>query len=160
MALQLRVAHAADAERLVEVINPAFRKAEGYIINGDRVDFELIQSLLTKGEFLIVEDESVMAGCVYVERRGERAYLGLLSVAPERQKTGLGSTLMREAEQHCANAGCRFMDLRTINLRTDNAAFYKRRGYVETGTETFPPDVETKLPCHFITMSKPLPGKS
>jgi GNAT superfamily N-acetyltransferase len=97
-----------------------------------------------------------VAGCVYLERRGERAYLGLLSVAPERQKTGVGSMLMREAEQHCANAACRFMDLRTINLRTENLAFYKRRGYVETGTEPFPSEVETKLPCHFVKFSKPL----
>jgi GNAT superfamily N-acetyltransferase len=157
MALQLRIAQAADAERLVEVINPAFRKAEGYIIAGDRVDLELIWSLLAKGEFLIVEDEGVVAGCVYLERRGDRAYLGLLSVTPERQKTGVGSMLMREAEQRCCNTGCRFMDLRTINLRTENLTFYRRRGYVETGTEPFPSEVETKLPCYFVKFSKPLP---
>jgi GNAT superfamily N-acetyltransferase len=75
---------------------------------------------------------------------------------PERQKAGVGSTLMREAEQHCAKAGCRFMDLRIIDLRQDNHAFYKRRGYVETGTEPFRPDLETKLPCHFVNMSKSL----
>ena len=154
--MQLRIAKAADAERLAAVINPAFRKAEGYIINGDRVDLELIHSLLAKGEFLIAEEEGVVAGCVYVERRGDRAYLGLLSVSPERQKTGVGSMLMREAEQHCFNAGCRFIDLRTINLRTENLTFYRRRGYVETGTEPFPSGVETKLPCHFVNMSKPL----
>lgn len=160
MGLQLRLARATDAEHLVDVINAAFRKAEGYIIDRDRVDFELIQSLLAKGEFLIAEDDAGVAGCVYLERRADRAYLGLLSVAPERQKTGLGSMLVREAEQHCARAGCLFMDLKTINLRTDNRAFYKKRGYVETGTESLPPDVGTKLPCHFVTMSKPLPGKS
>jgi len=139
------------------VINPAFRKAEGHIIDGDRVDLQLIHSLLAQGQFLIVEDEGVMAGCVYLERRKDRAYLGLLSVTPERQKTGVGSMLMREAEQRCCNAGCRFMDLRTINLRTENLTFYRRRGYVETGTERFPSEVETKLPCHFVNMSKPLP---
>src|SRR5215469_8793715 len=106
MALQLRLAQTVDAERLVEVINPAFRKAEGYIINGDRVDLALIQSLLAKGEFLIAEDEAGVAGCVYLEPREDRTYLGLLSVTPERQKTGVGSMLMREAEQHSANAGC------------------------------------------------------
>lgn len=151
MALQLRPAQPGDAERLVQVINAAFRQAEGYIIDRDRVDLELIHSLLAKGEFLIAEDGSALAGCVYLERRGDRAYLGLLSVAPERQKSGVGSMLMREAEQRCAKAGCRFID-----LRKDNHAFYKRRGYVETGTEPFRPDLETKLPCHFVNMSKPL----
>ena len=156
MALHIRVAKPEEAERLVPLINAAFVKAEGYIIDRDRVDLELIQSLLAKGEFLIAEDGAALAGCVYLERRGDRAYLGLLSVAPERQKSGIGSMLMREAEQRCAKAGCRFMDLRIIDLRKDNHAFYKRRGYVETGTEPFRPDLETKLPCHFVNMSKPL----
>ena len=156
MALQLRPAQAGDAERLVEVINAAFRQAESYIIDRDRVDLELIQSLLAKGEFLIAVDGTALAGCVSLERRGDRAYVGLISVAPERQKSGVGSMLMREAEQHCARAGCRFVDLKIIDLRQDNHAFYKRRGYVETGTEPFRPDLKTKLPCHFVNMSKPL----
>jgi hypothetical protein len=56
MSLQFRLAHAADTKRLVEVINAAFRQAESYIIDRDRVDLELIQSLLAKGEFLLAED--------------------------------------------------------------------------------------------------------
>ena len=141
----------------MDLINAAFRKAEGYIIDRDRVDLEVVDSLLAKGEFLVAEEESALAGCVYLEFRAERAYLGLLSVDPARQKAGIGSMLMREAELRCAKVGCRFMDLRIIDLRRDNHAFYKRRGYVETGTEPFPSDLDTKLPCHFVNMSKPLP---
>ena len=43
-----------------------------------------------------------------------------------------------------------------VNLRTELTPFYQRRGYVETGTQPFPSDVQTKQPCHFITMAKPL----
>jgi N-acetylglutamate synthase-like GNAT family acetyltransferase len=155
--VQLRIAGNADVEGLMDLINAAFRKAEGYIIDRDRVDLEVVESLLAKGEFLVAEEESSLAGCVYLELRGERAYLGLLSVDPTRQKAGVGSMLMREAELHCDRAGCRFIDLKTIDLRKDNRAFYKRRGYVETGTEPFPSDLDAKLPCHFVNMSKPLP---
>lgn len=154
--MKIHLAQDTDAEGLVTLINAAFREAESYIIDRDRVDLELVRSLLAKGEFLVAGDEGVLTGCVYLERRGERAYLGLLSVSPERQKAGIGSILMREAEQHCARAGCRFMDLKIIDLRKDNNAFYKRRGYMETGTEPFRPDLETKLPCHFVNMSKAL----
>lgn len=154
--MKIHLAQDTDAEGLVALINAAFREAESYIIDRDRVDLELVRSLLAKGEFLVAGDEGVLTGCVYLERRGERAYLGLLSVSPERQKAGIGSILMREAEQHCARAGCRFMDLKIIDLRKDNDEFYKRRGYMETGTEPFRPDLETKLPCHFVNMSKPL----
>ncbi len=154
--MPLRIAETADAERLRDLINAAFRRAESFIIERDRIDLEVVQSLLVKGEFLVAEDDGTLAGCVYLERRGERAYLGLLSVDPMRQKAGVGSMLMREAERHCAKAGSRFMDLRIINLRQDNRAFYQRRGYIETGTEPFPSDLATKLPCHFVNMSKPL----
>jgi GNAT superfamily N-acetyltransferase len=141
----------------MDLINVAFRKAESFIIDRDRVDLKAVQSLLAKGEFLVADDEDALAGCVYLELRGERAYLGLLSVDPARQQAGVGSILMCEAELRCAKVGCRFMDLRIIDLRRDNHAFYKRRGYVETGTEPFPSDLDTKLPCHFVNMSKPLP---
>ncbi|HTT23750.1 MAG TPA: GNAT family N-acetyltransferase [Candidatus Sulfotelmatobacter sp.] len=154
--MQVRLALANEAGRLVEVINAAFRKAESYIIDRNRVDLEFVGSLLAKGKFLVAEEEGTIVGCVYLELRGDRAYLGLLSVDPERQKAGIGSKIMREAEQRCATSGCRFVDLRVIDLRRDNHAFYKRRGYVETGTEPFPSDLQTKLPCHFIDMSKPL----
>lgn len=155
--MQVRFAQSSDAERLVALINSAFKRAEGYIIDHDRIDLQTVQSLLEKGQFLLAEDDGNLAGCVYLERRGERrTYLGLLSVAPARQKAGIGSLLMGEAENRCARAGSRFMDLRIINLREDNHGFYQRRGYVETGTEPFPSELMTKVPCYFINMSKPL----
>jgi len=154
--VQVRVAEIPDAEAIRRVINAAFRNAESFLIDRDRVDSETVHSLLKKGKFLVAEENDTLEGCVYVELRSERAYLGLLSVDPQRQKSGLGSLLMNEAERYCAGAGCKFMDLRIVNLRTENHAFYTRRGYVETGTEPFPPDLNPKLPCHFVNMSKPL----
>lgn len=154
--MEVRSAKASDADKLVELINSAFRPAEGYIIGRDRIDLETVESLFRKGEFLIAEDDGALAGCVYLEPRGDRTYLGLLSVAPDRQKAGVGSLLVKESERRCAAAGSRFMDLRTINLREDNRAFYKHRGYVEIGTEPLPAELTTKVPCHFINLSKPL----
>jgi GNAT superfamily N-acetyltransferase len=95
-------------------------------------------------------------GCVYVELRGERSYLGLLSVDPMSQQGGLGSRLMSEAEEYCRERGSRGMDILIVSLREDLPSFYKKRGYVENGTSPFPPDVPTKIPCHFINMSKSL----
>jgi GNAT superfamily N-acetyltransferase len=95
-------------------------------------------------------------GCVQVELRGERSYLGLLSVNPDCQKSGLGSKLMTAAEEYCAKAGSRFMDLRIVSVRKELPDFYHRRGYVETGTTPFTPGLEPKQPCHFVNMSKRL----
>lgn len=154
--MQLRVAENQDAETITTVINSAFNKAEAFFIDRDRIDIESVRSLMEKGKFLITENDGALKGCVYVELRGERAYLGLLSVDPKLQQAGIGTTLMKAAEDYCAKAGCHFMDLRIVNLRTENHAFYSRRGYVETGTEPFPSELAPKLPCHFVNMTKPL----
>jgi GNAT superfamily N-acetyltransferase len=112
--------------------------------------------LLKKGTFLIADDQVALCGCVYVEQRGNRSYLGLLSVDPQRQKTGLGAKLMDAAEAYCAKAGSRHMDLQIVSLRTEMSGFYRRWGYVETGTAPLPPGLNPKLPCHFVKMSKAL----
>ena len=154
--MQEREAEIDDAPAIMAVINAAFRRAESFLIDRDRVDLEMVRSLLEKGKFLVAEDGGVLAGCVYIELRGDRAYLGLLSVDPDRQKAGLGSQLMNAAENYCARAGCRFMDLRIVNVRRELPAFYRHRGYVETGTAPFTPGLNPKVPCHFVEMSKPL----
>lgn len=159
--MQLRVADFQYAGAIASVINAAFRQAESFLIDRDRIDPDEVRKLLQAGVFLVVEeqvaeDRGMVRGCVFVELRDDRSYLGLLSVDPQLQKSGLGSKLMNAAEDYCAKAGSRFMDLRIVNVRKELPAFYHRRGYTDTGTEPFPPGKNPKLPCHFVTMSKPL----
>ena len=153
---EIRVANSSDAEKITAVINAAFRIAEGFFVDGNRITLAEVRQSLTTGVFLVAEDANGIAGCVYLEPRGERAYLGLLSVDPSRQQSGLGSRLMAAGEEYCRARGARFMDIYIVNLRTELPAFYEHRGYVQNGTTPFPPDVPTKQPCHFINMSKPL----
>jgi GNAT superfamily N-acetyltransferase len=115
-----------------------------------------VRALLEKGKFLLAEDAGKLAGCVYIELRGERGYFGLLAVDPTLQRSGLGSRLVATAEDECRSAGCRFMDLTLVNLRTELPAFYRRFGYVESGTLPFPSDQHANQPCHLVMMSKPL----
>ena len=159
--MQVRVAEARDAEAIVAVINVAFRLAEGFLIDRDRIDLATVQELLQKGTFQVAEDtvaeENFLCGCVYVEPRGrDRSYLGLLAVDPRLQKSGIGSQLMQAAEAYCAKAGSRFMDLRIVSVRKELPAFYRRHGYAETDIEPFTPGLNPKVPCHFVWMSKPL----
>ncbi|HJX90541.1 MAG TPA: GNAT family N-acetyltransferase [Pyrinomonadaceae bacterium] len=154
--IRTRLANSGDAEKITALINLAFKGAENFFVEGDRIDLKSVLELLEKGEFVIAESQGVMAGCVYIEPRGDRTYLGLLSVEPSRQQSGLGSLLMMAAEERCRARGDRFIDMLIVNLREELPGFYKKHGYVETGTSPFPEDVETKLPCHFINMSKEL----
>ncbi|HEX6719870.1 MAG TPA: GNAT family N-acetyltransferase [Pyrinomonadaceae bacterium] len=154
--LPVRIAAPADAANITAVINAAFRIAEGFFVDGNRITQAEVEQLLTKGTFLLAEDGDKLSGCVYVELRGERSYLGLLSVDPAYQQGGLGSLLMLEAEKYCGEHGSRFMDILIVNLREELPLFYEKRGYVHNGTSPFPADVETRIPCHFINMSKAL----
>jgi len=158
-AVEVRIAEREDAERITTVINSAFRGAEQFFIDEDRIDVATVLNLLYTGKFLLAQNERLLLGCVYVEPRplnSGRAYLGLLAVDPAHQQSGLGSVLMDAAEDYCLGLDCRFMDIKVVNLRTDLFGFYQRRGYLESGTSPFPTDIETKLPVHFIDMSKPL----
>ena len=159
--VRVRVAEPSDARQITALINSAFRVAEEFFCFEDRITLEEVERLFTTGTFLVAEarerGDRVLAGCVYVELKdGDRSYLGLLSVDPSQQQGGLGSLLMTAAENHCRELGSRFMEIYIVNLRTELTPFYQRRGYVETGTLPFPPEVQTKHPCHFITMAKPL----
>jgi GNAT superfamily N-acetyltransferase len=155
--VQVRLAEPSDARQIMAVINSAFRVAEEFFCFEDRITFEEVERLFTTGTILVAESDRVLAGCVYVEHKaGGRSYLGLLSVDPSQQQAGLGSLLMTAAEQHCRERGSRFMEIYIVNLRTELRPFYERRGYVETGTHPFPSEVQTKHPCHFITMAKSL----
>lgn len=151
-----RTAESADAENIACLVNAAFRP-ERFFIDADRTDPDKVRALIEKGKFLLAEESGKLVACVYVELRGERGYFGLLAVDPARQRAGLGSRLIDAAEDYCRDAGSRFMDLTTVNLRKELPGYYRRRGYVENGTLPFPADQHPpKMPCHLVKMSKTL----
>jgi GNAT superfamily N-acetyltransferase len=157
MAISLRAARDADVDAIVPLINRAFLPERAFI-DGDRSDADEVRQLMASGGFLLAEDDGALVGAIYVAVRGERGYLGLLSVEPERQGGGVGRTLVAAAEAHCRARGCVAMDLRVVNLREELPPYYRRLGYAEVGTMEFPPSDSHLLrrPCHFILMSRRL----
>jgi GNAT superfamily N-acetyltransferase len=151
--LRFRVASVADAEALARLINAAFRVEQPFI-EGDRINPDGVRAYMEKGKFLLAEDAEGLTGCVYVELHGDRGYLGLLGVEPQRQGTGLGRKLMDAAENFFRRAGCVAVDLRIVSARAPLPAFYRHLGYLETGSAPFAPDVPAKVPWHYILMSK------
>ncbi|HXM24129.1 MAG TPA: GNAT family N-acetyltransferase [Terriglobales bacterium] len=153
--MKTRTAEPEDAEDIARLVNAAFRP-ERFFTDGDRTNPEKVRALLQKGKVLLVEQAGALAGCVYVELRGQHGYFGLLAVDPALQRSGLGSRMVAAAEEYCRSAGCHFMDLTIVNLRAELPAFYHRLGYAESGTLPFPPDQHANQPCHLVRMSKPL----
>jgi GNAT superfamily N-acetyltransferase len=151
--VRIRLAEESDVESLACLVNSAFR-VELPFIEGERTNPEGVRTYMEKGKFLLAEDFAGLTGCVYLELRGDRGYLGLLGVEPSRQGTGLGRKLMDAAEKYFREARCVAIDLRVISARAPLPSFYRHLGYLETGTAPFAPSVPVKVPCHYILMSK------
>jgi GNAT superfamily N-acetyltransferase len=153
--LVIRVATADDLEAIVRVVNAAF-VVERWFVDRDRVDLPGVRELLSRGTFLVGEETpgDPVAGA-YLERRGDRGYFGLLSVAPDRKRLGYGRQMVNAIEAHFRQLGCHVVDIRVVNLRTELPPIYRRLGYVEHGTEPFE-DPKLLMACHFILMSKAL----
>ena len=123
--------------RVAALISLAYR-VEDFFKIGDRTDEADVRARMKKSAFLLLEDDDgALAGCVYVDVRGDTGYFGMLSIDPSRQGQGLGSRLIAAAEIIAATAGCREMELEVVNLRTELPPFYRRFGYVESGTRPF-----------------------
>jgi GNAT superfamily N-acetyltransferase len=154
--IRIRQASDSDVEALTRLINAAFI-VEQVVFDGNRVDDLGVRAYMSGGTFLLAEDVSGVAGCVYIETRSSRSYLGLLSVQPDRQGTGIGRQLVTSAEHFARKSGASAMDLRVISARGEQLLpFYKRLGYEFIRTEPFPADLATKAPAHYILLSKSL----
>jgi GNAT superfamily N-acetyltransferase len=151
--ITLRAADAADISRIVSLLNAAFAM-EWDFINRDRTSAAEIARYMTAGSFLVVDgEEGALATCMYLEQRGDRLYLGMLAVSPDRQGRGLGRQMMAAAERHAASLGCSALDIRIVDRRTELPPFYRSLGFVDNGTEPLDDPLLTK-PAHFIRMTK------
>ena len=161
MAFTWRYATAADAPAIVTLVNDAF-EVEADTLTGDRIALADVMERLERGSFLVCDgDSGGIAGCVYVELRGETGYLGLVSVASTRQSLGLGRDLMAAAEDWLRAAGCSVCQLWVLSSRPELLAWYGRRGYRVVRKEPFeavnpPPTRRPLRPVHFEIMERDL----
>jgi len=155
-----RVAVDADVPELVRLVNRAY-VVEEFFVAGDRTNGAQVRERMNRrsAAFLAVEDQGSpprLAGCVWVEVRGDRGYFGMLAVDPDRQRRGLGRLLIEAAEEHCRSAGCRFLDISVVNLRTELPALYRQFGFAPYGTAPFHDSEKLTRPAHLVLMTKPL----
>jgi len=153
--IMIRRANESDAEAITRVVNEAFL-AERFFIERDRTDAATVRHLMQDGQFLLAEDGTKLAGCVHLELHGNRGYFGMLSIEPSRQRTGIGRQLIDAVEKYFRECGCKFCDLKIVDVRTELHDIYRKLGYADTGTAVYDDPTPTKIPVHFILMSKPL----
>lgn len=156
-AFRIRQARSEDISALRALIESAFRGEsarrgwthEADLLGGQRTDTAALSDILADRDqrLLLAEHDRDLLGCVVVADQGTQggariAYLGLLTVDPNRQGGGLGRTLVAAAETEARAAfGAEFMEMTVISRRTELIAWYLRQGYAHTGREKpFPLD--------------------
>ncbi|MCB0527325.1 MAG: GNAT family N-acetyltransferase [Saprospiraceae bacterium] len=165
-------ATADDIPQLLTLINRAYRgevsrqgwTTEADFLMGDlRTDADDLFALMQREHAVILKantESGALTGCVFLEKRAGRLYLGMLSVDPALQAAGLGKQLLGAAEDHARNTGCRSVYFRVLSKRYQLIAWYERRGYALTG-DTEPFDAPMKFgeptePLVFAIMEKPV----
>ena len=159
-AVTPRLATEADVPALVRLINRAYAPEKAFV-DGDRTNEAMIRERLARPSavFLVVDDGAApqeLAAAVFVELRAERGYFGMLAVDPRRQGSGLGRLLVHAAAERCRAAGCQFLDIDVVNLRTELRAFYARFGFAPYATAPFESAAPLKRHAFVVRLTKPL----
>ncbi|HUX89685.1 MAG TPA: GNAT family N-acetyltransferase [Gallionellaceae bacterium] len=153
-----RSAEMADVERIVALVNGAYRgessragwTTEADLLDGQRTDAEEVSSLIAADDSMIllcVEGEEVI-GSVHLQHGKHVAYMGMLVIEPVMQGQGLGKKLMQAAELTAIKMwGVAKMLMYVVTLRHELIAFYERRGYRRTGKiKEFPNEIRFGIP--------------
>ena len=156
--MTFEVATAADVPALTDLLNEAYLPSEAFLYDGPRTTVDEVAARQGKGVFLFVRSAQGLDGCVYLEARGARGYLGMLGVAPHCQGTGLGRGLVHEGEAYLLARGVAVLEIDVVSLRTELFGFYERLGFRVVGERPFE-EPRVKLPCHLVVMEKPLGGQ-
>jgi ribosomal protein S18 acetylase RimI-like enzyme len=149
--MQVSRAETADIPELVALINSAYRGSnskkgwttEADLITGEiRTDeSDLAEQMNQPGAQIIkcTEENKTISGCVYLKKKDEKLYLGMLTVSPGKQSLGIGKILLGFAENHARQNQCRHIQMYVIDLRTELISWYEKHGYSTTGkSKPFP----------------------
>jgi ribosomal protein S18 acetylase RimI-like enzyme len=159
-----------DVPVITALINSAYRGEEsrkgwaheGDLFEGPRADEQMITDYLNKENVTILKltDEAKIIGTVYLEIKGTKLYLGMLSVSPDVQNKQVGRILLAEAENFAKQNHCKVISITVISLRETLINWYERRGFVRVGElQPFPVDARfgrPKIPLELVEMEKPV----
>lgn len=158
-----------DLPALVNLINRAYRgeeskkgwTTEADLLDGIRTDEEALANILGKPGTTILKccnHLNEIAGCVCLEQKKGKLYLGLLTVSPTMQAKGIGKKLLDVASAFAAQINCPKIEMTVIAVRQELVQWYERHGYCQTGEKRpFPYDDKfsaAKQPLEFIVLEK------
>ena len=168
--MRLRPVSMAELPLLHAMVESAYRGEsaragwthEADLIEGPRTSIAALEAIMRDSDqlLLVAEKDGVIVGCVQLSRYpAATAYLGLLTVHPQRQAGGLGRGILAAAEVEAVQRlGARTIELSVVSRRPELIAYYERRGYVRTG-EMRPFPIAIDPPLQLVVLAKPLPPR-
>jgi ribosomal protein S18 acetylase RimI-like enzyme len=172
--LEIREATETDAQNIADLVNATFRGQSGMkswtseagFISGQRTDAGLVLKMIQApdSKILLGFESRVLAACMHLRLDdAKRAFLGMLTVDPNRQTVGLGSRMVRAAEKFVVSQWqAQKLAMFVIGRRKELIEWYIQRGFRLTGEQSpFPygrkefgePQVED---LYFEILEKPL----
>jgi ribosomal protein S18 acetylase RimI-like enzyme len=158
-----------DIPALTTLINSAYRgesskkgwTTEAHLLEGKRTTEKELAEIIQdpKNTFLKYTDNEQIIGSVLLVEKEDQLYVGMLTVSPELQNSGIGKKMLAEAEIHAKTLGLSTLGMTVVSVRAELIAWYKRHGYVDTGErEAFPSsDIHINIsdkPLEFIFLEK------
>lgn len=171
--VQLKIASKNDIDTaaLVNMINAVYRKAEDDIWQKEhqRVSHERLTEIIEKQELLIAIIDNDIAGCIHIEPVNVTLYkFKMLTANPKHKGIGIGSRLVKFAEETALKMGAETMQLELLvptQFTHKDKVFlhnwYTKIGYVKKSTHSVDYCHDgisqfLKTPCKAIVYQKPL----
>lgn len=174
-------AEEADLPAVVALVNSAYRgdgskagwTTEADYLDGQRTslaDLTADLAVPSRPTLLVLRQDAAgeILACVLIEPldkpEGKAAYIGMVTVNPTLQASGLGRVVLAAAEDHARSFGAKAARMTVVNVRDTLIAWYERRGYRQTGERApFPyDDARFGLPkrpdLEFVVLEKGLEG--
>lgn len=165
----ITTATSEDAIALEKLINLAYRgetsklgwTTEAHLFQGERITVNELSEIINNKENTVLKftQKNSIIGCVLLVNKGTQLYLGMLTVSPELQNSGIGKKLLQKAEEHALILGLPKIMMTVISIREELIAWYNRHGFIDTGfREPFPLNdtgaIISQQPLEFIILEK------
>ena len=163
--MPILIADEKDILSLVALMDTAYRgenSKQGWTSEADlfignkRTDETTVSDLIKKPGAVFLKylnEEGKLEGCVLLNKKDNRIYLGMFSVSPTAQGKGIGKKLLAAADDYAREHNCASIFMTVITVREELIAWYERNGYQKTGKVLpFPVDERYGIPTQSLEM--------
>lgn len=171
--LRFRSAQIIDIQKLVDLINCAYRQQQGnswtsevQMVTGARINAEQLAQMLSADHFklFVAEYAEEMVGCIGLTFQPLAVEIGTFCIAPKLQNQGMGKEVLDFAERYVRDdmrsiyPDLTYFVMWVLSVRQELIAYYERCGYQPTGLiDDYPLSANVGTPIidlHLVEMKK------